>query len=560
MRRSKCLMLLLGYGGIVLAQTSTQDIVQRSMQARTEMIESLKAGVVRVEAEGEIGTGMVLSATPEKIQILTALHVVKDAKKVNVVFYSDRSTRVPAKKGEKFSKSLDLAVLELVATAGIRLPSDIRPFRFATINDVDPAAHVYSVNEDWIVAQNGLTKLDHDFDPQFFEYTNRSNTVGEGFSGGPVFDDYGDVIGMHKAMSPEYSVAVRIDIALQALAALRYTVPKAGPIALPGFSQPTQPGSKEPMKLARITANLTYQPAGLPSGQVTLMLTPNAGDATYTASLMGSFYATFTNGTVSADGLTFNFNSLYQGGKVMVSMGNRYLTATSGSLSVTIDHSLNSGTGMASGSLSGSVKLAGTAFEARQPGVGYGRAPRPGQGGTTAEVSAQLAGTYQAVLMTKDVAAATAASLPSPVQSQVPAMPGNPSMTAPGGNRSQADPCARGCKAAIGSLKQVARYQYAHGTYASLRCEEKVFALPEDWPGLRYLHSVVCNGPNARGEPVTLINFRLAETEREKDQDVAILYTDTGVGSFRGTDGRHWRVKIYGGPALESMTIDMTPR
>jgi hypothetical protein len=61
---------------------------------------------------------------------------------------------------------------------------------------------------------------------------------------------------------------------------------------------------------------------------------------------------------------------------------------------------------------------------------------------------------------------------------------------------------------------------------------------------------------------VVLINFRLANTDRVKDQDAVIVFNDgNGLGHFQaGRNGRLWRVKIYGtGDLVESMSISETP-
>src|SRR5664279_4660537 len=94
MRLNTIVILCIAFSSVLLAQTpaptTVQEIVQRSMDARVKEIEALKLGIVRVEAQkevAEVGTGIVISASPERIWILTALHVVKDAKRVNVVFY-----------------------------------------------------------------------------------------------------------------------------------------------------------------------------------------------------------------------------------------------------------------------------------------------------------------------------------------------------------------------------------------------------------------------------------------------------------------------------------------
>ena len=263
MRSYTIVILYIALASAVCAQTqaptSVQEIVQRSMDARAKQIEALKMGVVRVEARkevDEVGTGMVISASPDRILILTALHVVKDAETVNVVFYSDRVTPVLARKLPKHSDALDLAVLEVRPTATIKLPSDIQPFHFAVSSSLRQGEQIYTANGDWVPIPNTITQLNHDADPQRFEYTNVS--VGEGFSGGPIFDQYDNVIGMHDAMSPRgnYAIAIKIESAFQALDALGYNVPKLGPILpfqVPGTGTTAKPYAENPDMFVRIT-------------------------------------------------------------------------------------------------------------------------------------------------------------------------------------------------------------------------------------------------------------------------------------------------------------------
>jgi hypothetical protein len=237
-------------------QQQTQDIVQKSMEAQRQRLEVLKRGIVRVEVQEEndgqnlsqqAGTGIVVAASPERILILTAFHVVKTAKKINVVFYPDQSVRVPAMKLPNHSGSLDLALLEVKPSNTYKLPTNIEPYHFLSNNGLQVGLHLWSVNGDWIIVPNNLTRLSHDGDPQKFEYSNVS--VGEGFSGGPIFDDYQDVIGMHDALIPDgaYAVAVKIDSALQVLEALGYSVPKASPTTMPFINTPPPNQAPEPV-------------------------------------------------------------------------------------------------------------------------------------------------------------------------------------------------------------------------------------------------------------------------------------------------------------------------
>jgi hypothetical protein len=315
------------------------------------------------------------------------------------------------------------------------------------------------------------------------------------------------------------------------------------------------------MKLSQLIAHVTYQPSDSPSGPATVTVTPNAGDATFTARLMvtaGSpIMATFANGTLSPDGRTFTFNSL-QPGPNLILVENRSVSLSGGTLTLTLEKALSPAAGM--GNVSGSMTLDGAAFDARAVAQAR-RAGRPlpsADAGVAVKLSAQMSGTYIASLVPKTDAAPAGQSQIAPAP---PAVIGPKSEAARQGPAvPPAGACADGCQSTIGALKVVARYQYPHATYPSLNCEEKVYRFPADWPGGPFLHAIVCNGPNPRGAPVTLINFKLAKTDRAKDQDTVILYTDVGAGSFRGPDGRLWRVKIFGPSTVESMTIELAPR
>jgi TPR repeat protein len=228
--------------GVSLAQVSlpapssisVEEIVKQSNERRAQALEALAQGIVRVEAQNRVtdtGTGMVVSCSPERILILTALHVVKDATSVDVVFYADRSTHVPARILPSRSDLLDLAVLEVTPGPNSRLPHDIQPYHFVVSSTIQPGEDIFTANGEWVPVRNSVTRLNHDGDAQKFEYTNVS--VGRGFSGGPIFDQYGNVIGMHDELTGggngggNFAVGIKIDSALQTLEALDYTVPKA---------------------------------------------------------------------------------------------------------------------------------------------------------------------------------------------------------------------------------------------------------------------------------------------------------------------------------------------
>ncbi len=181
MRSKSILLLMMVFPVMVLpqagTQSSVQDIVQRSMAERQKMEEKLKLGIVRVEAQKEVkevGTGFVISSSPDKVWILTALHVVRDAKSINLFFYSNQTTPVPAHKLTEHSENLDLALLEVRPSATVKVPNDLPVYNFAANSTLQAGEQMWSVNGEWVQVPNSITRLSHNRDPQKFEYSNIS--------------------------------------------------------------------------------------------------------------------------------------------------------------------------------------------------------------------------------------------------------------------------------------------------------------------------------------------------------------------------------------------------
>lgn len=188
----------------------------------------LNQAVVRVESVGrENGTGFILAATPQSIRILTAAHVIADADTIRVYFYQDRAVPYRATLLPRASDALDLAVLEVTAAGANRpLPTAVPAF---TIRETPLriAETVWTVDYAWRPVSNAVASLDHDGDPQHFEY--RGSGM-DGFSGGPIFDETGKLAGVHHGGlgGGQFVVAVKIDAARQALNALGYALPNLG--------------------------------------------------------------------------------------------------------------------------------------------------------------------------------------------------------------------------------------------------------------------------------------------------------------------------------------------
>lgn len=230
--------------GVLLPAQTADQFRQRD----NDRIESLERGIVPIRtttADGvsDQGTGFVVSFTPVSIKIVTALHVVRDARSIEVAFYDNPDKYVPARKLPGDDPDLDVAMIEVKASQGFQLPSNLPQYNFAASDTMQASSQVTSVDGDWIRVLNLITRLSHEGDPGKFEYTNTS--VGKGFSGGPIFDAYGDIVGMHDAMRSDgkFAIGVKVEAALQALQKLGYTVPKAGPIVNP-WALATAPQSR----------------------------------------------------------------------------------------------------------------------------------------------------------------------------------------------------------------------------------------------------------------------------------------------------------------------------
>jgi len=240
---------------------------------------TLLRSLVKVEAEKQpkdTGAGIVIFVSADSIRVLTAAHVVAKANALKVYFYSDRAVAYTAHllPGNSDPDMLDLAVLE-VRPEGRALPGNIPQLPARERNPLQVTEHIWTVDSGWRAVPNNVAALDHDLNTQKFEYTR--GATNDGFSGGAVFDDDGRLVGIHDegAAGGQYAVAVKLDSALEVLAALGHNTPnvaRAGTAAPPVVSRPPPSLPRAGDTFVNAKDGLTY--VWVPAGSFTMGCSP----------------------------------------------------------------------------------------------------------------------------------------------------------------------------------------------------------------------------------------------------------------------------------------------
>ena len=209
----------------------------------------------------------MFSAANGVLRILTARHVLMEgdrpATSIQVFFSFDPVTPVPAKALDPRSDQLDLGVIEVRPGLAIHLPRTVPRFLWLADGSLRQAQHVWTMDGEYTAVPNTITRLDSDGDPRRMRYT--LNSVGDGFSGAPIFDDYGRLVGVHDAQAggTAFGVAVKIGSAFAALDALGYNIEASlgGPTAEVGRAeQPSNSPSRAQPQPGAIAPGLSRTP------------------------------------------------------------------------------------------------------------------------------------------------------------------------------------------------------------------------------------------------------------------------------------------------------------
>jgi uncharacterized protein (TIGR03437 family) len=142
----------------------------------------------------------------------------------------------------------------------------------------------------------------------------------------------------------------------------------------------TQAAAPANAAFVSLAATLAFQPAGHPSSDLFLLVTPDSGAVTFAATITPEL--TLTNGTASNKNQTFTSNDLQPGASAFIIVGGTLLRVSSASLNFTLKQ-LDAGDGFATGSVTGTLSLKGTPYPT---------------GGASVTVSGPIFGDYSATL------------------------------------------------------------------------------------------------------------------------------------------------------------------
>ncbi len=193
MRRSPCLgpglLLML----VVAACGGKQKTGPTDMSAR-DIIDASSPGIVRIEAgDAKVGTGFIVDGTG---LIATNLHVIEGESAIRVKLYKD-ATEYPAIVIAGFDKGHDLALLR------IKPKKPLFALRLGDSSVVAAGDRIYAIGNPLGVFDYSITDgLISQVRPLSPELTilQISAAISQGSSGGPLFNQFGEVIGVTTAI------------------------------------------------------------------------------------------------------------------------------------------------------------------------------------------------------------------------------------------------------------------------------------------------------------------------------------------------------------------------
>ncbi|HEU4615576.1 MAG TPA: S1C family serine protease [Kofleriaceae bacterium] len=190
MRRSSLLVVAV----VIAAGCGASQKGPKSGLSPREIIDTSSPAIVRIEAgDSKVGTGFILD---ENGLIATNLHVIEGESKVRVKLYKD-NTEYPATVVAAVDKNHDLALIRIQPRK--RLPK----LRLGDSSAVSAGDRVYAIGNPLGVFDYSITDgLISQVRPLSDDLTilQISAAISQGSSGGPLFNQYGEVIGVTTAI------------------------------------------------------------------------------------------------------------------------------------------------------------------------------------------------------------------------------------------------------------------------------------------------------------------------------------------------------------------------
>jgi alpha-tubulin suppressor-like RCC1 family protein len=184
---------------------------------------------VRVDADSEYGSGIILGASSDSLYIATADHVVRKgrtAERITVKFYDHENTPVAATLLPDHDGTLDLAVLSVGPIKSLPIDPAVLPFdRLGNLEGLGRGDALYLLGQPnglpWRTSASPehLLGLRNGLSLEF-----ESNLLAKGHSGGALLNEDRELVGMLKSDQPPYGEAVSLYAVARKLEDWKYPV------------------------------------------------------------------------------------------------------------------------------------------------------------------------------------------------------------------------------------------------------------------------------------------------------------------------------------------------
>ena len=187
----------------------------------------LRRGVVKILAHKpgnttEVSAGIMIGRDSDIVFVLTVYHTVKGASKIEVKFF-EQQYLLPftGRCFERYDEDLDIAVIIVEPTETQETSSNFLDFRVGEVSELKIGGKISTIghppDRDWQISPvtETILRLNHQQDFRQFHFTKA--TIDRGYSGGPIFDEEGSLVGIVTRMGDCYAVGVKIDNVLEIL-------------------------------------------------------------------------------------------------------------------------------------------------------------------------------------------------------------------------------------------------------------------------------------------------------------------------------------------------------